>query len=172
MDQKDLTRPSATAASAPWRPPHATDRFDGPTILYRMYDAADLLLYIGITCNPAQRWDHHRTSSAWWPQAVRKELTTFPDRASALAAESAAILAEEPKHNITGNPRAGRRDIHLVLMGDRATALADLARAERLSINRFVMRLIDAALTEARPGDGDLNEALRRVRTERAGGAR
>ncbi|MFD6684209.1 GIY-YIG nuclease family protein [Micromonospora parva] len=172
MDQQDLTRPPVAAASAPRRLAHATDRFDGPTILYRMYDAADLLLYIGVTCNPQQRWDHHRTSSAWWPQAVRKELTTFPDRASALAAETAAILAETPKYNVAGNPRAGRRDVHLVLMGDRAAALAELARTEQLSITRFVMKLIDTALAEARPGDGDLNEALRRVRADHIGGAR
>ncbi|MFI6105818.1 hypothetical protein [Streptomyces sp. NPDC051310] len=170
MDQQEPTRASSAATRTPRRPSHATERFEGPTTLYRMYDAADRLLYIGITCNQSQRWEQHRDKSAWWPLVVRKELTSLPNRQAALAAERAAILAEEPAHNVSGNPRAGRRDVHLVLKGSRAEVLAALAKAERVSVSQFVMRLIDARLDEATgDSDPDMDEALRRVR---AGGAR
>ncbi|MDT9689412.1 GIY-YIG nuclease family protein [Streptomyces sp. P9(2023)] len=172
MDQQDTTRAAAVAATGLRRLPHATERFDGPTTLYRMYDEAGQLLYIGVTCNTAQRWDSHRALSPWWPLVASKKLTVYPDRRSALMAETAAIRAEAPAHNVSDNPRAGRRDVHLVLKGERAKALADLARAERLSISKFVMKLIDAALADA-ANDPDMDEALRRVRaTAQKGGAR
>ncbi|MFE7947388.1 GIY-YIG nuclease family protein [Streptomyces sp. NPDC057426] len=172
MDQQDTTRAAAVAATGPRRLAHATERFDGPTTLYRMYDQADRLLYIGITCNTSQRWDSHRALSPWWPLVARKELTVYPDRRAALVAETAAIGAEAPSYNVSSNPRAGRRDVHLVLKGERAKALADLARAEHLSISRFVMKLVDTALAQA-AGDPDMDEALRRVRvTTQKGGRR
>lgn len=166
MDTQNISAPSAREIAVPSLA-HATDRYNGPTTVYRMFDADDRLLYVGVTCNTEQRWARHRESSAWWPLVARKTLTVFPNRRAALDAESAAIQSEAPEHNVTGNPRAKRRDVHLVLMGERAERLAGLARAKHLSISHFVGTLIDAALAAATDSDPDMDEALRRVREDR-----
>ncbi|MFE9738848.1 DUF6907 domain-containing protein [Streptomyces sp. NPDC006477] len=72
------------------------------TALYRLYDADDRLLYIGITKNLEQRWTGHRyspTSSKWWPDVVRKAIEWHPTHEAADAAETAAIEAEDPLYN-------------------------------------------------------------------------
>lgn len=70
-----------------------------PTTLYRFYDAADRLLYVGITSVGPNRWGSHEQRD-WWSLVARVTTEHFPDRSSALAAEQAAIRSEGPKHNI------------------------------------------------------------------------
>jgi hypothetical protein len=71
--------------------------------LYRFYGADDLLLYIGLTCNPGQRFMHHRDNKEWWSEIIRIALEQFPDREALVAAERAAIKAEKPLYNIKMN---------------------------------------------------------------------
>lgn len=165
MDRKNTSAPSAQVVAPP-RPPHATDRYDGPTVVYRMYDADDRLLYVGVTCNTANRWQAHRRNSAWWKAVARKELTTYPDRSAALTAEREAIRAEKPVHNVSGHPDKPSRHVHLVLSEEQAEKVRALARQMRCSRSEAVYRLIDRT---PHPSDPDMDEALRRVR---AGGAR
>lgn len=68
------------------------------TCVYRLYDANDGLLYVGITTDTAVRWQAHSTSK-WWPEVARKDVTWYAKRADAEAAEIAAIKAEQPAHN-------------------------------------------------------------------------
>ncbi|RSN12849.1 hypothetical protein DMB42_11770 [Nonomuraea sp. WAC 01424] len=68
------------------------------TALYRLYDAADELLYVGITTDTAVRWQAHSTTK-WWPQVARKAVQWYATRAEAAAAEIAAIKTERPAHN-------------------------------------------------------------------------
>jgi hypothetical protein len=70
-----------------------------PTALYRLYDEAGVLLYVGITYDVAERWRHHRRNKAWWPQAVHKQLVWFDTRREAAAAEDHAIVTGNPLHN-------------------------------------------------------------------------
>lgn len=72
-----------------------TDR----TALYRLFDAAGELLYIGIAYHPSKRFAEHATSKAWWPQVARREVEWVDSRASAEIAERCAIAAERPRHN-------------------------------------------------------------------------
>lgn len=71
--------------------------------LYRFFDATGELLYIGITMNPVQRWHAHRHEKQWWPDKGRIEWMHYPDRASVLIAEEAAIKAEKPRYNVVHN---------------------------------------------------------------------
>lgn len=128
---------------APPRPEHATDRYDGPTILYRMFDADDQLLYVGVTCNPPQRWKGHRAFSRWWTLVERKELHTYPDRSAALTAERDAIRAERPIYNVTGHPANRRQHVHLVLDPARTRKLRAFARSFGASLNEVLYQLID-----------------------------
>ncbi|MFI7890919.1 GntR family transcriptional regulator [Streptomyces sp. CACIS-1.16CA] len=70
------------------------------TALYRLYDADDVLLYIGISNNPDFRWKAHLYSREPWPkQVTRHVIEWWSTREEAVAAEAAAIKAERPRHN-------------------------------------------------------------------------
>jgi prevent-host-death family protein len=102
---------------------------DHRTALYRLYDEADALLYIGISHQPEVRFDQHAMAKEWWPQVARREVQWFDDRPSAAAAEAAAIRAEDPEHNRTYSPR---RDCRIV----RDAVAADGLREVSLSLAR------------------------------------
>jgi len=70
------------------------------TTLYRAYDAADRLLYVGITGHLARRMAGHERSSAWYPECARVATTDYPSRALAGHYEDEAISAERPMHNV------------------------------------------------------------------------
>jgi len=70
------------------------------TALYRMFDAAGDLLYIGISKNFGIRWRREAASFPWWPEMQRQTVDWYPSRPEAHAAEIAAIKAEKPKYNI------------------------------------------------------------------------
>ena len=69
------------------------------TTLYRFFDAQDVLLYVGITSVGPSRWSDHERNREWWSLVVRVSIEQFPDRALAMVAERAAILAEQPAYN-------------------------------------------------------------------------
>lgn len=68
--------------------------------LYRMYDAEGALLYVGQTANIGRRLAAHATEKSWWSEVARIDLAHFANRDSATAAESHAIEAEAPRHNL------------------------------------------------------------------------
>lgn len=74
-----------------------------PSTLYRFFDADRRLLYIGITSvQLILRWEQHRVDKPWWRQVAYAEFTHYDTRAEAIAAERAAIAAEDPVHNVAG----------------------------------------------------------------------
>lgn len=73
--------------------------------LYRVYDAADALLYVGITNDPAERFGAHAALKPWWHEAVRISLEHYDTREKCARAELAAIRSEHPRHNIVGAVR-------------------------------------------------------------------
>lgn len=75
-----------------------------PTALYRLYDADDHLLYVGVSKHPELRFEEHRMAGAHWiSAAARRDIKWYPSRPEALAAEKDAIRAEHPEHNGTYN---------------------------------------------------------------------
>jgi predicted GIY-YIG superfamily endonuclease len=72
-----------------------------PTALYRIRGEAGILLYIGITNNPAIRWNAHQAAQPWWDELRSLTVEWHESRPEAEAAEKAAILAEQPKFNVT-----------------------------------------------------------------------
>lgn len=69
-------------------------------VVYRMYDKRNRLLYIGATSNPKERLRHHRYQSPFWAEVVSVVYEDHASRTDALAAEAAAILAEQPVYNV------------------------------------------------------------------------
>jgi len=103
--------------------------FNRRTALYRLFDADDRLLYVGIAFNPEARWNEHR-GKAWWPSVVRKSVEWHPTRLVALEAEARAIEAESPRHNRLGV------DLPLppVRLPTRRTPVPDIPRLVRVDM--------------------------------------
>lgn len=74
------------------------------TALYRLYGGAGQLLYIGVAINPERRWRRHKAERDWWPMVTEKRVEWFESRQEAEAAETAAIRAELPEHNVSHHP--------------------------------------------------------------------
>lgn len=82
---------------------------DHRTALYRLFDEGGVLLYVGITVNPEERWVDHERTKSWWPQVAEKRIAWLDDRPTALTAELRAIKTEHPLHNVVGTPEAHKR---------------------------------------------------------------
>lgn len=65
--------------------------------LYRYFDGADVLLYVGRSVNGLQRLIQHESSKPWFHQVRRVEIAPVDDFAEA---EARAIQTESPLYNI------------------------------------------------------------------------
>lgn len=74
------------------------------TALYRMFDAGEALLYIGISKDFGSRWKQHAKQQSWWGDVESQTIKWHPSRELAKAAETAAIAAEGPIHNLQESP--------------------------------------------------------------------
>lgn len=72
-----------------------------PHALYRFYDDAGHLLYVGITLDPGSRFARHRELKPWWLDVRGVSIEWYDSRAEVLAAETRAIAVERPLHNIS-----------------------------------------------------------------------
>ena len=136
------------------------------TALYRLFDAADQLLYIGITYKPEARWKAHAATKSWWPNVARKSMEWHDTRPLAEAAEVAAIKAELPVHNVDDSPIAPRPR---TLDPDEMTASelkVNLTAASKRANAGEVIRIVDS--TRERKGRAavvpvDLGELIQQV---------
>jgi hypothetical protein len=71
----------------------------GPAV-YRFFDAANVLLYIGSAERFLKRRSAH-SRAGWWPRVAREEVQRFTTLAEAHAAEVVAIRSERPVYNVT-----------------------------------------------------------------------
>lgn len=87
--------------------PQGMRRADGgqETALYRWWDAADTLLYVGITNHIGRRTNQHGDEKPWMRDAVRSTVQWYPSREDAAKAEIIAINTEGPLHNEQHNTR-------------------------------------------------------------------
>lgn len=75
-----------------------------PHSLYRFFDSAGNLLYVGITWNVTARVKQHRTTQPWWSLVRNMTVEAYPNEQAALKAEMRAIRTEHPLHNVVGKP--------------------------------------------------------------------
>jgi predicted GIY-YIG superfamily endonuclease len=78
---------------------------DDRCAVYRLYDTAEKLLYIGASHNPKQRWRDHRKEKPWRERMASMTIQWYPDRATAESAEREAIAREDPEYNVRDTPR-------------------------------------------------------------------
>ena len=69
------------------------------TAIYRHFAADGALLYIGISDDPAYRLHQHMHTSPWRASIASVTIEWFDDRPSAVCAEVAAIMRENPAQN-------------------------------------------------------------------------
>lgn len=72
----------------------------GRTALYRHFDAAGGLLYVGISLDTIRRTQQHRSGAHWFGRIARIQIDWHDSRSAALAAEAIAIASEGPAFNI------------------------------------------------------------------------
>ncbi len=148
------------------------------TAVYRFFNAADELLYVGITGDPRARWAQHAAEKAWWPDVVRHTVEWLPSREEALAAKAAAITAEAPLHNVAGTPRqreaclAFRNELHeaaghsaLAAVRAALRSMAGMTDAEeKARVTTALLREWPALHAEVKEARQDAVDALHRGR--------
>lgn len=116
--------------------------------LYRFWDGADRLLYVGITNHLGRRIGQHEHGKSWWADVERVTVEHFPSREALAHAEAEAIKVERPLHNIIHNrvsipkaptsrsPRSGRSPTDWASEWEAWRALWEdyIERAERAAV--------------------------------------
>lgn len=69
------------------------------TAVYRHFDSAGTLLYVGLSVNAAARTSAHSATAPWFDRVARVEIEAHACREDALNAEAVAIVIERPAHN-------------------------------------------------------------------------
>lgn len=76
----------------------------GVVHLYRHFDAAGNLLYVGISLSTVDRLGQHACNAHWFQRISRIDVEKFGTRQEAEAAEREAIRKERPLYNKAGSP--------------------------------------------------------------------
>lgn len=76
------------------------------TALYRLRNAEGVLLYVGISSKPPQRWGQHAADKPWWPEVAGLSIEWCDSRTEALAVEAETIRVEKPLYNVVHNHSA------------------------------------------------------------------
>ena len=109
------------------------------THLYRHFDKAGDLLYVGISINALARLKQHNEVSSWISSIARVDIERFSTRQAAIVAEREAILSEKPKFNVHHNgKKAG------IISGKMLPA--EVARIQS-SRTEFFVRVYDPVYT-------------------------
>jgi hypothetical protein len=82
------------------RAPKPVPLAPGAHHLYRHFNAAGQLLYVGISFSALHRLADHKDQSAWFWSIARVEVQGFKRREDAALTEKIAIRLEKPMHNI------------------------------------------------------------------------
>lgn len=91
------------------------------TAVYRLYDGAGRLLYVGVTYDFVARLRGHAKDKKWWPQVAHRDVIWFDNRLDALYEEARAIRYENPVHN----SRPGVHPFGVVVIARRQFVIPD-----------------------------------------------
>lgn len=93
-----------------------------PVALYRHFNAAGRLLYVGILIDPNRRIREHSYESDWFDDVTRVEIERYPTQAEAAKAEREAVKREKPEHNaikFEGRKRPYLQRVRPMATGDK-----------------------------------------------------
>lgn len=105
--------------------------------VYRLFDAAGELLYVGASRTPLRRLRAHQSGQAWWPEVdlTKLQLERFPSQEEAFIAELQAIRSEHPKFNIEGKLELPEEAQHYESMPSMLVTLEEIAAMAHVSIH-------------------------------------
>lgn len=137
--------------------------------LYRYYDSAGDLLYVGISVDPLKRRDQHRAKSRWFSLVASMTAELTWSRSDALDAETEAIETELPMYNAMPknvavlpsrhNKRMGRppvdKPITKTLGGVRVSdeqykSYSDQAERDNKTVSNWIRNTLDKSALRAR----------------------
>ena len=118
------------------------------TAVYRFYDNADVLLYVGVADVPEVRWKGHADKD-WWPDVARKETEWHPDRDAAEIAEAYAIRDERPVHNRTAADPERMERIRTETAEERAEGRLEAAAPHRCPDCQLILPALKICANEA-----------------------
>ena len=82
------------------------------TALYRFFDDAGTLLYVGISNSWTRRFESHLNDKPWIKDVSQTTISWFDKRYKAIAAERTAIRWENPKYNIQSVVNQSKEWLH------------------------------------------------------------
>lgn len=132
------------------------------TAVYRIYDSAGELLYIGITRSPRDRFVQHAATKKWWADVdpAQTRIEWFAARDEAETVELAAIRVESPRHNIvTGDQNGCARFLPKPVgtkWGRPAWSTDKATQQQRAALDE-----ISGALVEIKDADREVQEAIK-----------
>lgn len=75
-----------------------------PVAVYRFFDAAGQLIYVGQTADPKERFRRHSAESDWWSEVAHRLVDWWPDKAAAVAEEARLVAEQSPRYNVQHSP--------------------------------------------------------------------
>lgn len=126
---------------------------DKPNSVYRYYDHAGRLIYVGITAQGPGRQRQHNATSEWWQYVASQTVEHCPDRETALRVERALIEAHRPPFNRQHNePWEDLRAGYLRLISaERAYSALQAGEAIPGGDDGTLNYLLSALLADPRP---------------------
>jgi hypothetical protein len=127
---------------AVWVPTLYSDR---PHFVYRHFNRAGRVIYIGCTVAPRTRLEAHQAKAWWWPQVAKTTHVVFPNREYGFYMEAKAIAEENPRWNIRHRDRSAMtlddfRDLRVAMTKNGVKPKA-LQRINREAIEKFGVAL-------------------------------
>lgn len=113
-----------------------------PNFVYRCYDAAGVLLYVGCSVEPVTRVSSHRINSWWGDRLHSVRYTVFPTREKALEVERRTIFTERPVCNVKGRFLVGDAREDWTLEDYRVIKTAAVAAANGFLHTPMTARLL------------------------------
>ena len=139
---------------------------NGRTVVYRLYDKANELLYVGISSRFGVRWLEHAGSKPWWPEVDHVTLQLYDTREEALSIETDAIERERPLYNVVHAPGGPRRHVAVATPGPTTEGAARI-RAARDEYDYWYHELIAAIREGISSGAVSVSEASRQAKWSR-----
>lgn len=104
--------------------------------LYRHFNSAGRLLYVGISCRVLSRTREHIKSAKWSDEIARIDIEHYSSREAVVAAEKSAIIAERPLFNIVHNKHVRGQKAPSRELVEKPVAVIKPNRKQSFSIKR------------------------------------